>query len=61
MEMTKVSKVILSDMLANWIEGFNDCACCPLYCTDRCKHEGYIDLQQCAGELIQFLESGEDY
>lgn len=51
--MIKVKENRLKEVIEFWVEGFNDCACCPL--SDDCpRHDEElgIDCQDCAKEII---------
>lgn len=43
----------LTECLENWVETFNDCACCPLYphCDER-----DIDCVECADKIKLWIE-----
>lgn len=53
MKKIEVKEARLKEVIEFWVEGFNDCACCPL--GDDCpRHEEElgIDCADCAEEII---------
>ena len=59
MEKVKVNESRLKEVIEFWVEGFNDCACCPLSddCSRRDEELG-IDCKDCAEEIIcYYLQS----
>ena len=53
MKRIEVKESSLKEVIEFLVEGFNDCACCPLYydCPRRDEGEG-IDIIDCANEII---------
>lgn len=58
MKMILVNKAILRDLVEEYREGFNDCACCPLYLNCEHAHDMGPD---CDDDIMRFLQSGKDY
>jgi len=52
----KVNETRLRHLVEEYTEGFNDCACCPLY-YDCEKEEQHIDLE-CNDLIIDYLKEG---
>ena len=48
-----MKRIEVKEVIEFWVEGFNDCACCPLDydCPRRKKGEG-INVIDCAEEII---------
>lgn len=49
-----VKESTLREIVEGYVSGFNDCACCPLYCNDEfdeCEYEG-IDITDCADRIM---------
>ena len=53
MKRIEVKESRLKEVIEFLVEGFNDCACCPLYydCPHKEKGEG-INVVDCAEEII---------
>lgn len=56
--MVEVNQDNLDYILETFIEGFNDCACCPmsLNCEKRESEEYGIDSQECGEILLEWLK-----
>ena len=52
----KVNETRLRQLVEEYTESFNDCACCPLY-PDCEKEDQYIDLE-CVDLIIGYLKEG---
>lgn len=52
----KVNETRLRHLVEEYTEGFNDCACCPLY-YDCEKEDQHIDLE-CNDLIIDYLKEG---
>lgn len=46
----------LRGLLTNWVETFNDCACCPC---ENCPLVFGVDYQECADHILDLLKRGE--
>ena len=52
----KVNETRLRQLVEEYTESFNDCACCPLY-YDFEKEDQHIDLE-CNDLIIDYLKEG---
>ena len=52
----QVAEDPLRDFLANWVETFNDCACCPC---EICPLVFGVDSHECADRILDLIK-GED-
>ena len=50
----KVSEQKLFEYLTQWVETFNDCACCPC-CYETCDGMGDDDIFDCATKIIMTM------
>ena len=47
----KVNETRLRHLVEEYTEGFNDCACCPLFWS--CDQEGGIDCYDCTDKILE--------
>ena len=54
MRWEEIDTFTLEDWLQEWVDTFNDCACCPL--SVQCDCEGGIDSINCGEKLLGRLK-----